>query len=316
MIGPFRLVPFFSPRPWGSMDLSPWYHQKLTEPIGESWLTGEQCLIDSGPFSGKSLAHLVSEQPSEILGPEGSRTEKAFPLLIKLLFPHEKLSVQVHPDDRIAKEMGQPRGKTECWYVLRADPGATIALGLREGTTTEAIRRAVADQTLEELLNWIPVAVGDLFYVDAGTVHAIGPGSVLLETQQTSDLTFRLYDYGRPRELHLESALRALKLKTAAGKVPPHDYPDHVELIRRRYFVVERHDLAAGEGKPIKNTTGTAHSWVALSGSARIEAEGSEPVPLELGRAVVVPGSCPEYRLVAGDAFSGVRAMSPGTPAA
>lgn len=292
--------------------MSPWYRQTPAEPIGESWLTGEQCVIDSGPLTGKSLAQAVSEHGPEILGPEGSQAEKAFPLLIKLLFPREKLSVQVHPDDRVAREMGQPRGKTECWYVLQADPGASVALGLIEGTTTQAIRRAVADQTLEKLLEWVPIAVGDLLYVDAGTVHAIAPGSVLLETQQTSDLTFRLYDYGRPRKLHLEEALRALKLKTDAGKIALRRFPDHIELIRKQYFVVERHDLAAGETRIMENTSGTAHSWVALSGSARVELDGANPVPLELGRAVVVPGACARYRLVAMELFAGVRAMPPG----
>lgn len=315
MVGPFRLAPFFSPRPWGTVDLSPWYLKRQPEPIGESWLTGEQCLVDGGPFAGQNLAKLVTEHPEEILGPVGVKTEKAFPLLLKFLFPHEKLSVQVHPDDRMAQQMGQPRGKTECWYVLEAKPGASVALGLRAGTTVDAIREAVAEKTLENLLDWLPIQTGELIYVDAGTVHAIAPGSVLLETQQTSDLTFRLYDYGRPRELHLEPALRALKLKTDAGKIPPRVLSDHIELIRKRYFVVERHDVAAGGTKLINNVTGTAHSWVALAGSARIEAPGADPVALERGEAVIVPGSCPQYRLAASEAFSGVCAMSPGTSA-
>lgn len=312
MVGPFRLAPFFSPRPWGTVDLSPWYVKKPPEPIGESWLTGEQCVVDTGPFAGQTLAKLVAEHPEEILGPFGAQAEKAFPLLLKFLFPHEKLSVQVHPDDQMAQQMGQARGKTECWYVLDAKPGASVALGLRAGTTVDAIRAAVAEKTLENLLVWLPIETGDLIYVDAGTVHAIAPGSVLLETQQTSDSTFRLYDYGRPRELHLEPALKALKLKTDAGKVRPRTFADHTELIRKRYFVVERHDVAAGQTKRMRNTTGTAHCWVALSGSARIEASGADPVPLERGEAVIVPGSLAGYSLVAAEAFSGVRAMPPG----
>ena len=141
-----------------------------------------------------------------------------FPLLVKLLFPEDKLSVQVHPDDAQAQAMGQPRGKTECWYVLEAEPGATIALGLKPGATADAVRAAIAAGTLEEWMEWVPVAVGDMVFVDAGTVHAIGPGVVLLETQQTCDITFRMYDYGRPRELHVEQALRVMKTEDGGGE--------------------------------------------------------------------------------------------------
>ncbi len=140
---------------------------------------------------------------------------------MKLLFPNDKLSVQVHPDDAQAQAMGQPRGKTECWYVLEAEPGATIALGLKTGATADVVRAAIAGGTMEDWMEWVPVSVGDMVFVDAGTVHAIGPGVVLLETQQTCDVTFRMYDYGRPRELHVEQALKVMRAKTAAGKVAP-----------------------------------------------------------------------------------------------
>ena len=169
-----------------------------------------------------------------------------FPLLVKLLFPSDKLSVQVHPDDAHAQAMGQPRGKTECWYVLEAEPGATIALGMKTGATAEVVRAAIAAGTMEEWMEWVPVSVGDMVFVDAGTVHAIGPGVVLLETQQTCDITFRMYDYGRPRELHVEQALGVMKMKTAAGKVAPVKMDGFVRLIEQKYFVVDRYDVAAG----------------------------------------------------------------------
>jgi mannose-6-phosphate isomerase len=271
-LGPFRLAPWFSERPWGRLDLRPWYAVTgTTEPVGEAWLTGAQCVVETGALTGQTLAQAAAE----------------FPLLVKLLFPNEKLSVQVHPDDAMARTMGQPRGKTECWYVVEAEAGATIALGLGEGVTAAAVRAAVADGTLEELLEWVPVSVGEMIFVDAGTVHAIGPGVVLLETQQTSDATFRLYDYGRGRELHLEQGLRAMKTRTAAGKVQPRAMDGFTRLIEQRYFVVDRYDVAAG-GEAVVPVEG-AGCVVGLAGLATVVGDGFEAVELPMGQAVVVP---------------------------
>src|SRR5579859_2968066 len=243
-LGPFRLAPWFSPRPWGRMSLRPWYADTGTaEPVGEAWLTGPQSVVETGPMAGRTLAAVAAEAGEALLG-KGGGVE--FPLLVKLLFPNDKLSVQVHPDDAHARAMGQPRGKTECWYVLEADPEATIALGLKPGATADVVRAAIAAGTMEDWMEWVPVQVGDMVFVDAGTVHAIGPGVVLLETQQTSDTTFRMYDYGRPRELHVEQALRVMKVKTAAGKVAPVAMDGFVRLIEQKYFVVDRYEVAEG----------------------------------------------------------------------
>jgi mannose-6-phosphate isomerase len=314
MIRPFRLAPFFSPRPWGSLDLAPWYTHKLAEPIGEAWLTGKDCLIETGDLAGQTLGNVVAAHREELLGPRAVRRGEAdFPLLLKLLFPKEKLSVQVHPDDAMASRVaGEPRGKTECWYVLQADPGAAIALGLRAGTTEREIRDAIEQKILENLLTWVPVSPGDMLYVDAGTVHAIGPGVVLLETQQYSDLTYRLYDYGRPRELHVDLALTAVKLETDAGKVQPVKKNGYDLLIKKRYFIVERYALDANLERRLENATSTVHSLVALKGRAMVQVDGADPVELCPGRAVVVPGSCIDYTLVAQEPFIGVRAMPPG----
>ena len=146
---------------------------------------------------------------------EGTR----FPLLLKFLFPHDKLSVQVHPDDDRAKLDGFPSGKTECWWVAHAQPGAEIALGMKPGVTRSQLEQAIHDQRAEDLLNWVRVFAGDMIYVAGGTVHTLGPGSVIVETQQQSDTTYRLYDYGRPRELHLEDGLAAVNERVASGKV-------------------------------------------------------------------------------------------------
>jgi mannose-6-phosphate isomerase len=129
------------------------------------------------------------------------------PLLVKYIFTREKLSVQVHPDDRQARARGLPNGKSECWYILEAEEGACLALGFKRPVSEEALRRAALDGSIEALLDWKPVRAGDFYYVPAGTVHAIGEGVSLIEIQQHSDVTYRLYDYGRPRELHLADGL-------------------------------------------------------------------------------------------------------------
>src|SRR5205814_5280695 len=161
---------------WGSQDLSAFYpsHKVGKEPIGEVWLTGEGCRVANGPLQGRTLGEL-----SQQFGPKLNGTlapQNRFPLLVKIIFPKDKLSVQVHPDDETASKVGQACGKTECWYVLHAAPGAHIGLGLRSGTKHTQVEQAIRNNTMEQLLNWIEVASGDMYYVDAGTVHAIGPG--------------------------------------------------------------------------------------------------------------------------------------------
>ena len=276
-VAPFRLKPWFSERPWGKRDLRPWYADTgTTELVGEAWLTGPQCVVETGPLAGRTLASVGTE-----LGGE-------FPLLVKLLFPAEKLSVQVHPDDAQARALGETRGKTECWYVLEAQPEAAVALGLKAGVDVARVKAAVTDGAngnMESLMEWVPVLVGDMLFVDAGTVHAIGPGVVLLETQQTSDVTYRLYDYGRPRELHLEKGLQVIKTKTAAGKVAPRAMNGFTRLIEQKYFVVDRFDVAAGEARVAMDGAGCL---VGLTGSGVVRWGGVE-VGLKVAQAVVAP---------------------------
>jgi mannose-6-phosphate isomerase len=274
-VAPFRLKPWFSERPWGRKDLLPWYADTgTTALVGEAWLTGPQCLVETGVLKGRTLASAASELGGEV------------PLLVKLLFPAEKLSVQVHPDDAQARALGETRGKTECWYVLEAEPGAAVALGLKSGSDAAVVRAAIADGTMEDLLEWVPVAVGDMLFVDAGTVHAIGPGVVLLETQQTSDVTYRLYDYGRPRELHLDKGLQVMKAKTAAGKVAPKKMDGFTRLIEQKYFVVDRFDVAAGNA--VQVAMDGAWCLVTLSGTGMVRC-GADEVELIPAEAVVVP---------------------------
>src|SRR5437588_2586363 len=299
---PFQLLPEFVERVWGTRDLSFLYKQSVgTTPIGEVWLTGDQCRIASGLHKGRTLADLSRQFGSALTGT--SKCADRFPLLMKVLFPREKLSVQVHPDDTTAQAAGEPCGKTECWYILHAESGAQIGLGFQPGTEVDEIERAIHEHRMEHLLNWLDVKAGEMYYVDAGTVHAIGPGSVIVETQQNSDTTYRLYDYGRPRELHAEQGLAAVKLKTNAGKVQrPADHPEpkdgNLNLVSSPCFVVnKRHLDRAWEFRRPRHLKKSVWCVVALRGYGTIECEGAAPVTFSSGDAVVVPAVVEKFTL-------------------
>lgn len=167
-------------KPWGVADLPPPFQSARSDQIGEIWFEPPRSLPD---------------------------------ILVKYIFTSEKLSVQVHPSDVHTQAAGLGnQGKEECWLITSAEPGASVAIGFKEKLDAEAVRAAALDGSIEDLLVWHPVSAGDFFYIPAGTVHAIGAGISLIEVQQTSDITYRLYDYGRPRELHLQEAMAVAKL--------------------------------------------------------------------------------------------------------
>jgi mannose-6-phosphate isomerase len=229
---PVRLEPIFSPRPWGWLSLAPFFPQQSnpTEPVGEAWMTGNECCFANGPFRGQLLRDAWPKMPPEWTGTRADRA-RPFPILVKFIFTKQKLSVQVHPGDAYAaqhEKNSAGRGKTEMWYALRAQPGAEVMVGFRPGATKEAFRRAIADGTAENWLARIPVRTGESIFVPAGTVHTIGPGLVLCEIQEHSDITYRVYDYnrrdarGKSRELHIEKALDVIQFgEQSGGKIEP-----------------------------------------------------------------------------------------------
>jgi len=206
-------------------------------------------------------------------------------LLVKYLFTSERLSIQVHPDDEAARARGLPRGKDEAWFVLDAEPGAVIGLGLTHHVSGEALRAAALDGSIETLLDWRPVANGDIFYSPAGTIHAIGGGIALIEVQQNLDLTYRLYDYGRPRELHLEEALAVATRGPWSPPPAAASEPGRRSLAAGRAFSLERW-TAGGEagdgavvvpissGGAIDGEALVAGSVWSVAGAARIAGPG------------------------------------------
>ncbi len=299
---PFLLEPEFKERPWGARDLSPIYDKRVeNDPIGEAWLTADTCKVANGPLKGRTLQSLCREYGKAFLGENCPDTSR-FPLLIKFLFPREKLSVQVHPDDEAARRLGQPCGKTECWYVLDAQPGAQVGLGLQPGTTKQQLAEAIKENRAEHLLNWIPINKGELIYVDAGTVHAIGPGSILVETQQNSDTTYRLYDYGRPRELHIEQGMAATKEKTLAGKVKRSGASKHsIALVASKCFVILKTRVSAGSQMTGHNKRHEGWSsvriLVGLSGGGVLHVKTLPDLTFSRGEVVVVPGCIGDFHI-------------------
>jgi mannose-6-phosphate isomerase len=300
---PLLMSPAFDPRPWGTLDLSAIYpNHKFNERIGEAWLTGDNGVIANGPLARRTLADLSKEFGADLVG-TAARDPQRFPLLLKFLFPEEKLSVQVHPDDATAQRFGDPWGKTECWYVAHARLGSQIALGLKPGVTVAQFEQSIHDQSAEELLNWINIYQGEMIYVAAGTVHTLGPGSVIVETQQQSDTTYRLYDYGRPRPLHLERGLASIKERTASGKVirpAPVAFNGsnsrRSSMIAAPYFTVDLLELKEPqEFSTADSDKSSVQILVAVEGCGVVEAQGRDPVTLAKGDAVVIPASLQDF---------------------
>jgi mannose-6-phosphate isomerase len=299
---PFLLDPLFVARVWGFRDLRPWYDHvsgQGSDPVGEVWLTGDECRVATGPYAARKLGDVFAEAPEAMLGPGAPSPQS--PVLVKVIFAREKLSVQVHPDDRMAQKYGQPRGKTESWYALSAEPGAQVAVGLKPGTTIEKVREGIERGTLEQSLNSLPVAPGAMVFLDAGTVHAIWPGSIVLETQQNSDITYRMYDYGRPRELHVDKSLEAMRFETRAGLVPPRALDDRTILIDVEYFCVERIPVKGSRSSATLPGPGEVPGGLsylfAAAGSVRLSGSGFDSLQLPPRGIAAIPASSPAFTM-------------------
>jgi mannose-6-phosphate isomerase len=320
---PTRIDPIFSPRLWGSHSLAPIYPEKtnLPEPLGEAWLTGVDCKIASGPFSGKTLGDAWSAMPGEWRGTR-LNSRKDFPVLVKFMFPREKLSIQVHPDDAYAAAHEQAaggKGKTEMWHAVSSEPGAKLLLGLKPGTDKQKFLDAMKENTLEDIFQAHDVKTGDTFFVTPGTPHTIGPGMILCEVQEYSDLTYRVYDYGRvdkngrARELHVAKALEVMKFgATAPGKVAPLHLPGervHKTLLAAcSYFAAERWEFRAtvqAESRP-----DCFELFVILNGTGHIHWQGS-PLAYQRGQCWFIPAALGKFSLQPEESTSVIRTYVP-----
>ncbi len=228
---PLTFEPIIKERIWGGTKLNSVLHKKLSSSIsGESWelsaVSGDVSVIDVGIYKSKNLNELIQLFPKELLGKSVyERFGNAFPLLFKFIDAQQDLSIQVHPNDALAKERHNSFGKTEMWYVMQADENARLIVGFKENSNAEEYQKHLDNKTVVSLLNQVEVQAGDVFFLETGTIHAIGAGVLIAEIQQTSDITYRVYDFdrvdaeGNPRELHTELALEAMNYNTTEAQV-------------------------------------------------------------------------------------------------
>ncbi len=299
---PLKLLPALHVKVWGGRRLADMMGKRLptAEPYGESWELHDTSVIANGPLRGASLGDLAREYGADLLG-AGNDPAAGIPLLAKLIDASDWLSIQVHPNDKQAQILErEPRGKTEAWVILHAEPGARLVIGLQPGTTRKQMAEAIRRKQLETLLVYAEVATGDVLYIPANTIHALGPGILIFEIQQSSDVTYRLYDWsrlgldGQPRELHIEKGVQVAEL----ASLPRVNQPKDELLIDSEYFRLWRHELA-DKALGIE-TEGRFQSLTCIAGSVQVAADGHDEVSLGKGESGLIPACVSAFVLRGG----------------
>lgn len=306
----YKFKPIFKSMLWGGEKIAPYKQTKTDlQQIGESWelsgVSGDESIVAEGPEAGISLPELIERYGARLLGKANfERFGTEFPLLIKFIDARQDLSIQVHPDDALAWERHRSKGKTEMWYVVAADEGAHLRSGFSKEVTPEEYEASVADNTITHILADYPVHAGDVFFLPAGRVHSIGAGSFIAEIQQTSNITYRIYDFNRRdaqgnlRELHTEQAKGAIDYTVLP------DYRTHyeskknegVELVKCPYFATTIYDLT--ESVMIDLTEKDSFVVViCVDGEGTIVDSAGETLPIRRGETLLVPASVNELHL-------------------
>ncbi len=298
---PLKFHPILKERLWGGTKLKEVLHKPIESDItGESWelsgVEGDISVVSNGELSGTSLQQLIESHAKELLGKSVvERFGKEFPILIKFIDAKQDLSVQLHPNDKLAKERHNSFGKTEMWYVMDADDGADIIVGFKGDVTKEEYAESLKNDTLLNLLNYEKVSMGDTFFINTGKVHAIGAGVLLAEIQQTSDVTYRIFDFNRKdkngdlRELHTDLALDAIDYKKKDDfKV---DYGSDVNTVNSMvdcpYFKTDYLHLTENWKQDVSKRDSFT-IFMCVGGSARITNENGT-VEIKKGETVLVP---------------------------
>ena len=305
----YRFKPLLKQTLWGGNKIIPFKHLDIQmDHVGESWeLSGvkdSETIVADGMDKGKSLNQLVREQKDMLVGKENyQRFGDEFPLLIKFIDACQDLSIQVHPDDETASRLGKPRGKSEMWYCLESEPGAVIYNGLKKKITPEEYKEMVDNDTITDALARYETHEGDVFFIPAGRIHAIGAGGFVTEIQQTSDVTFRIYDYkrkdknGNYRELHTKEAAESIDFTVLpnyrAGYEPKLN--EGVQLVESPYFTTAVYDLT----EPMTLDYSELDSFViliAVKGRGTLTADG-ETIVFQMGDTVLLPATTEEVKV-------------------
>lgn len=311
MLYPLKFEPIYKYRIWGGDKLNKYLNKKgVPDQTGESWeiscVEDNISIVANGPLAGNSLQELAEIFMGELLGDHiYEKFGEEFPLLIKLIDANDVLSIQVHPDDKLAGERHQAYGKTEMWYVIQADEGSSLYTGFREELDKESYLRHLRNKTIKKTLNEEPVEAGDVFFIPAGRVHATGAGILFAEIQQTSDITYRIYDWdridkdGKARELHTELALDAIDFKVRRDyKTNYPEVSNHANLVHScEYFkcnmipfdrMLER-DYFENDSFVI---------YICLDGEFTIRVENGGITPVQKGETVLLPAVLKNIRLM------------------
>ena len=302
---PLQFEPIVKERIWGGEKLKSVLNKPITSKlIGESWelstVDGDVSIIANGQEKGKSLTELINEVPNEILGTEVyKRFGKQFPLLFKYLDAREDLSIQVHPNDALAKERHNSFGKTEMWYIMQADPDARIIVGFKEDSNADAYVENLKGKTLLSILDNVNVKEGDVFFLETGTVHAIGAGLLVAEIQQTSDITYRLYDFdrvdtqGNTRELHVDLALEAINYNKVDTRIEySKEENESNTIVNCPYFTTNFIPLI--DSATISKTGDSFTVYMCIDGAFEIE-YNKDLYQYKKGDTVLVPAAMDYY---------------------
>ncbi len=294
-----RVDPEYRDYIWGGDRLRPGH-----VPTAEAWVVWEGGRIKEGELSGKTLADVCAQYGEALLGRRAvSRTGMRFPLLVKLLDCAQWLSLQVHPNDEQAAVLEGPGqfGKTEAWHVLEAKPDAKLIAGLKPNTSADVLADSIRNGTITEHSQYAGVSAGDTVFMPAGTLHALGPGLLIYEVQQTSDWTYRVYDWGRPetetRRLHIEKSIQVTRADLSAPIIPAPAHGDGSQhtLVRCEYFTLE---LLSTVSKPIELDTNneTFHALTVIEGKVKLQST-AESMQLGKFETVLVPASLGSYKI-------------------
>jgi mannose-6-phosphate isomerase len=305
---PLSFTPILKERIWGGTKLQTVLHKSaVSKNVGESWelsaVSDDISVVNNGAAKGKTLTQLIDEYPEAMLGEKVlSKFGKQFPLLFKFIDAKEDLSIQVHPNDQLAQERHQSFGKTEMWYIMQADENARLIVGFNKESTQTDYLSHLQTNSLTELLKEYPVQTGDVFFLETGTIHAIGAGILLAEIQQTSDITYRLYDWGRvddkgvARELHTDLALEAINYNTTKSKVTYDNVVENklVTVVDSVYFKTNYLQLSTSYSWIKKEDVFTV--FMCVEGKCTLTHEG-ELFSLVKGQTILIPASVTHFLL-------------------
>lgn len=306
-IYPLLFQPILKERIWGGEKLKTVLNKPITSKItGESWeistVEGDVSLVANGEFKGKSLTEIIDDAPEAILGTKVyQQFGNQFPLLFKYLDAREDLSIQVHPNDELAKKRHNSFGKTEMWYIMQADENASIIVGFKEKSNADDYLKHLKNKSLLDILDKVKVKSGDVFFLETGTVHAIGSGLVVAEIQQTSDITYRIYDFdrkdakGKERELHIDLALEAINYnKVDTFKKYNTTTNESNTVVDCRYFTT---NLIPLEGKiTVKNNGDSFKVYMCVDGAFDLEANNCN-YSYKKGDTLLLPAALDEFKL-------------------